>query len=221
MTHAVHLITLYEYVSSVTDDSNVFSTNYKRKASHYVPSFTTQETKANPLQEFYNIPEQHQNSATVMQEQTEKHFDHFSCPQHELRNTETTKNNLTNGAHSLHNFEEMSLVDLISNGNFAPGPYGNILDLETDAQQQRIEQLYKINCSQDSFWQPSQGFVPTQEITDFEDSMITDNAHDMIEDQFGKIYGFILISKLYGHISMKGLHATPTKKICYCFQRTK
>ena len=183
---------------------NVFNSNYSKTEPKYMPSFTSQETKANPLLEFYS-QEQRQNSqqnGISMQEKANNHFERFSWPKenYQWRAEEQLSpqhSDLMNGHQNDHYFEQHSLEDLIGNGQFSlnflpPGNNGDSLD-QHEAQLRHMDEQYAVNDSEGSFTQQVHGFVPNGHLKMEPSNMISMEPCDVIPDPFGKD-NFIYIS---------------------------
>ncbi|XP_028393058.1 neuronal PAS domain-containing protein 1-like [Dendronephthya gigantea] len=150
---------------------NVFSSNFPRQEPRYSPSFTSQEQRAKPLQEFY--------SQQTHQEEPVRQFDHFSAPQRDASWRAEDQlaqllqhNDLPQGLQT-NKMEQILLEDLL-NGQFPAlnGPVsgrfptqgesvyspGNIYELDQDD-----PRLLQSNGAEEPFAHQSNEFVPPQD----------------------------------------------------------
>ncbi|CAB4033976.1 Neuronal PAS domain-containing 3 [Paramuricea clavata] len=188
------------------DMPNVFSSNYYQKETSYQSSFTSQECRAKPLQEFY-AQNPHLSDTAMQQEQTDKHFERFSWPQGEnvwQKERRLAQKSSFDGLYDSQHLEQFSLQDLI-NGQFAPDFLSpgdkppiqgepafeeNMFDLEQAeaAQQKFIENQYHGNRLEESFIeQQSHGIGPIGHVkVELDDQILPDEARDNhMADPFG------------------------------------
>jgi hypothetical protein len=180
----------------------VFSTNYQQKP-RYAPPFTSSETNAKPLLEFYT---EQDDTLSAMEEQhpfETSRFDHFSWPQEaeHPRRDEGRKPPQQNHFHDIHNsqqhVEQFQWQNLLHNGHFASdfgGPLANKPPVQGEPvfsdnifqpgqANAQSNMDYRRNTSVDeSLIQQTHGFPPNGHVKMEQ----LDQALDGMADQFGK-----------------------------------